>query len=177
MRKIKLYIAVSLNGKIAAKDGNVDWLNSVPNPDKTDYGYAEFCKSVDTTIMGFNTYQQLIDWGIDWPYPDKKNYILTGKTNLEDTEFVEFITNDHINFIKNLKEKKGQDIWLIGGGQTNTFLFNEGLIDELQIFLMPVVIPDGIELFEYFPKETLLKLLDVKSFSSGAVVLKYCIEK
>ena len=40
MRKIKLYIATSLNGKIAKSDGSVDWLESIPNPDKSDYGYA-----------------------------------------------------------------------------------------------------------------------------------------
>ena len=55
MRKIRLYIATSLNGKIARSDGSVDWLDAVPNPDKTDYGYTDFLESVDTTIMGNRT--------------------------------------------------------------------------------------------------------------------------
>lgn len=52
MRKIKLYIAISLNGKIAKANGDVEWLNSIPNPNKNDFGYSEFYHSVDTTIQG-----------------------------------------------------------------------------------------------------------------------------
>lgn len=48
MRKIKLYTAISLNGKIAKSDGSVDWLHEIPNPDKTDHGYAEFYKSIES---------------------------------------------------------------------------------------------------------------------------------
>lgn len=48
MRKIKLYTAISLNGKIAKSDGSVDWLHKIPNPDKTDHGYAEFYKSIES---------------------------------------------------------------------------------------------------------------------------------
>ena len=92
----------------------------------------------------FNTYKQIIGWGIEFPYPDKKNYVLTRKKGLGNTEFVEFISGDHIEFIRNLKKEKGRDIWLIGGGQINTLLLNEDLIDEIQIFVMPIVIPDGM---------------------------------
>jgi dihydrofolate reductase len=77
MRKIKLYIAMSLNGKITKTDGRVTWLETLPNADKMDYGYADFYESVDTTIQGFNTYKQVLDWGIDFPYADKKNYVIT----------------------------------------------------------------------------------------------------
>lgn len=77
MRKVKLYIACSLNGKIAAKDGSVNWLETIPNPDKTDYGYLEFQKTIDTTIQGYSTYKQIIDWGIDFPYKETKNFVFT----------------------------------------------------------------------------------------------------
>ena len=59
MRLIKLYIAISLDGKIAKPDGDVSWLDELPKPDHSDYGYAEFLSSVDTTLMGNNTYKQL----------------------------------------------------------------------------------------------------------------------
>ena len=61
----------------------MDWLESIPNPDKSDYGYSEFYNSIDTTIQGFNTYDQIIKWGIEFPYADKKNYVLTRKTGLQ----------------------------------------------------------------------------------------------
>ena len=64
MRKIKLYIAISLNGKIAKANGDVEWLNSIPNPKKNDFGYSEFYKSIDTTIQGHSTYQKILSMGI-----------------------------------------------------------------------------------------------------------------
>ncbi len=173
MRKIKLYIATSLNGKIASSDGGVDWLENIPNPEKTDYGYAAFFNSIDTIIQGYNTYNQVINWGIDFPYKGKKNYVLTKKQNIKNTEFVEFVTENHVDFIKNLKEQKGGDIWLIGGGQANTLILNAGLLDEIQVFMMPIIISGGIDLFDAFPIQTQLKLLETKSYSSGVVEMKY----
>lgn len=173
MRKIKLYIATSLNGKIARLDGSVDWLESIPNPDKTDYGYAEFYDSVDTTIQGNNTYKQIISWGIDFPYTGKKNYVFTKNQVLKNDENVEFISTNHIEFIKELKKQKGKDIWLIGGGKINTLFLNEGLIDEIYIFIMPIILSDGVEVFEGFLKETHLELIHSKSYPTGASELIY----
>ena len=176
MRKIKLYIATSLNGKIAKPDGSVDWLESIPNLDGTDHGYSKFYKSIDTTIQGYKTYELILNRGIEIPSADKKNYVITRKQHLANTEHVEFIKENHIDFIKRLKKQEGKDIWLIGGGQINTLLFNENLIDEMQIFVMPIVILDGIELFELAPNERMFKLIETKSYSTGAVELKYKIE-
>lgn len=173
MRKIKLYIATSLNGQIARSDGGVDWLESIPNPEKLDYGYKEFYDSIDSTIQGYSTYRQIMSWGIDFPYAGKKNYVFTRQQGISDTEFVEFVTEDHIEFVKQLKQQKGKDIWLIGGGQINTLLFNEGLIDEVLVFVMPIVIPKGIQLFEAVPKETQLKLVSTKSHTTGVVEMNY----
>lgn len=173
MRKIKLYIAVSLNGKIARPNGGVDWLENIPNPEKTDYGYAEFLNSVDTTIQGFNTYKQVIGWGIEFPYKGKRNYVITRKRNVVNTDYVDFITENHAEFIKRLKEEKGRDIWLIGGSQVNTLVLDAGLLDEIIVFTMPIIITGGIELFDAFPKETELELIGTKSYSSGVVELKY----
>lgn len=79
MRKIILYIATSVNGYIAKSDGSVDWLESIPNPNKDDYGCPKFYSSIDTTILGYNTYKQIINWDIEFPYKEKTNYVLTRK--------------------------------------------------------------------------------------------------
>jgi len=173
MRNIKLYIASSLNGKIAKLDGSVHWLESIPNPNNIDHGYSDFYKSIDTTIQGNKTYNQIMSWGIDFPYADKKNYVFTRNKRLKNNEYIEYISENHIDFVKQLKKEKGKDIWLIGGGQINTLLLREGLIDEIQVFVMPIILTDGIELFETFTKETKLKLIETKSYSTGAVEIKY----
>lgn len=176
MRKIILYIATSLNGKIARENGSVDWLETIENPDKSDYGYSDFLDSVDTTIQGFNTYKQVQDWGIEFPYKDKKNFVLSRKQKTEKDEFVEFISSENLELIRDIKNSTGKDIWLIGGSQINTVFLNENLIDEIRLFVMPIIIPDGIELFSLKPVEKQIQLIETKSFSSGVIELRYKIK-
>jgi len=64
---IIVYIATSLDGHIAKKDGSIDWLMEVPNPDNSDYGFSEFIERIDGIIMGRNTFETVV--GFDqWPY-------------------------------------------------------------------------------------------------------------
>lgn len=168
---------MSINAKIAKSDGSVHWLESIPNPDKTDYGYSDFYDSIDATLQGNSTYQQILNWGIEFPYADKKNYVLTRNNNLKDNDNVQFISNDHIAYLRNLKKEKGQDIWLIGGGQVNSQLLKGNLIDELMIFIMPIIIDEGIDLFEGTAKDCHLQLLKTKKYSSGALELHYKVKK
>lgn len=173
MRKIKLYIATSLNGKIARTDGSVDWLEAMPNPSKSDYGFSDFFAQVETTIQGNASYEQVVSWDIPFPYQGKENFVLSRNPNRENTEHVRFITKDHLAFIRGLKAKSGGDIWLIGGAQINTLLWNAGLIDEILLFIMPTVLTEGIDLLAGLPKEQQLKLIDSYSYPGGAVRLHY----
>jgi dihydrofolate reductase len=173
MRKIILYIATSLNGKIADANGNVTWLDKTPNPDNCDYGFSDFFARIDTTIQGNRTYEQVIGWGIDFPYKDKKNYVLTNDPVDKESEYVDFISENHFETLAALKASEGKDIWLIGGGQANTFLLNNRLIDEIRQFIMPIILPAGIDLFYGKPMETMLELIEVKKFSSGVVEVCY----
>ena len=177
MRKIILYIASSINGKIAKSDGSVDWLESIPNPDQLDYGFKVLNELVDTTIQGYSSYAQVMAWDIPFPYADKKNYVITRKQDLSNTEDVEFISKDHVQFIKNLKSQEGKDIWLIGGGQINSMLLEAGLIDEIQLFMMPIVLNGGIELFESLGVDKSIRLIESKSYPTGVVELRYKINE
>ena len=77
MRKIKLYIAVSLDGYIATPDGGVEWLNQFQITGNEDYGYKELYLSIDTVLMGGRTYRDIIGFGCEWPYKDKVSYIIS----------------------------------------------------------------------------------------------------
>jgi dihydrofolate reductase len=72
MRKVKLFIASSLDGYIAREDGSIDWLYT-----DGDYGYMQFYNSVNTVLMGRKTYDQTLGFGIEYPYKDKKNYVFS----------------------------------------------------------------------------------------------------
>jgi len=173
MRKIKLYIAISLDGKIAKPNGDVGWLDVVPNPDKNDYGYGEFFESIDTTLMGRKTFKQVESFEGPFPYQGLKNFVFTKHPEEHTSEEVEFVSGDIVSFVNELKSNPGKDIWLIGGGQINALLLNHQLIDEMQIFVMPVVLGAGIPLFHSLASEMPLNLVETKPYSSGVVLLKY----
>lgn len=149
MRKIKLYIAQSIDGFIATPSGSVEWLNSESDTevDENAYGYSDFYKSIDTTLMGYNTYKEILNFGIPFPYSDKKNFVFSRSHKELDENPVEFITENVVEFISDLKNLKGKDIWLVGGSEINKLLLNKNLIDEIIITIKSTILGKGIPLF------------------------------
>lgn len=88
--------------------------------------------SVDTVIMGGRTYHELSCMDILWPYKDKLTYVVSRKA-IDTNANVEFITEDIIGKISELRSENGKDIWLAGGGELITMLLNAELVDEMQI--------------------------------------------
>jgi dihydrofolate reductase len=172
--KTVLYIATSLDGYIARPDGNIDWLTSIPSPQTGDYGYAEFLNSIGTTIMGRKTYNEIIGFGVDWPYIGLDSYVVTSNKELKIQSPETYLLTQKIeDFVAETKSKTNKDIWLIGGGQLITTFINEGLLDKMIITVIPKIIGEGIPLFADKPKETTWKLIEAKSFDTGVVNLTY----
>lgn len=174
MKKIKVYIAASLDGFIARPDGDLDWLLKYPMPTGTEYGYKDLMDSIDTVIMGGRTYREMLCMDIVWPYKDKKTYIIS-RNSMETKENIDFITEDIIERIFELKNESGKDIWLVGGGELITMLLNANLVDELQVSIIPIILGAGIPLFPNTPKESNWKLTGSTAYDSGIVKLDYNI--
>jgi dihydrofolate reductase len=172
-RKVISYIATSLDGRIARLDGSVDWLNSLPNPDNSDYGYADFIETIDATIMGNATYKEILGFDIEFPYKELDNYVFTRNTQLNHEEYVQFVSSHFDTFIKNLQEDEGKNIWLMGGGQLNSLFIKNGWLDEMRVFVMPIILGEGLPLFSKDAPETMLKLEESKTYRSGVVELTY----
>lgn len=176
MRKVVLFIASSLDGFIARKDGAIDWLpgsgveGSEEVDDVEEHGYDELMERTDSLIMGRKTYEPVLTFG-DWPYDGRECYVATSKKLKEDKN-VQFV-EDAVEVLTRLRKEKGKDIWLVGGGGLNGSLLNAGLVDEIIVTVIPVVIGEGIKLFENVDKDAKLKLVDSKSFKSGMVQLRY----
>ncbi|MBT3362577.1 MAG: dihydrofolate reductase [Chloroflexi bacterium] len=142
-----VYIATSLDGYIATSDGGLDWLNQIPNPQKSDFGYAEFNSRIDAIVMGRITFEKVLTFGI-WPY-DKPVFILsTTLTELPDTMVgkAEIVNGDLHELIKRLK-KRGYNNLYIDGGRTIQNFLQEDLIDEMIITRVPILLGDGVPLF------------------------------
>ena len=168
-----MYIACSLDGKIADKNGSVDWLHEIPNQEKSDYGYSSFFNSIDTTLMGNKTYQQVSGFDEPFPYTGTKNYVITKDPKLNADENVEFIHENLVDFIRYLKRKPGKNIWCIGGGELNALLINNNLLDEIQIFIMPIVLGLGIPLTSKLEEVANLQTIKTVQHSSGVVEVHY----
>ena len=164
-RKLKLYIAASMDGYIAGPDGEIDWLETAGN---LDYGYHDFYSSIDTTVMGSSTYKLTLTVD-EFPYADKANYVFTRGAPPPDTANVRFVSGDIASFVESLKSLPGKDIWLVGGGQINTGTLKAGLIDELILTVFPLVLGDGIPLFAPGAKRTRFRTTGCESYETGLV--------
>lgn len=172
MRKIKLYIAASIDGYIARIDGDLDWLMEYPINPETNYGYNDFYESVDTVIMGGQTYRDILNMDFVWPYKDKTTYVII-RNPMGIKENICYITENVIEKISNLRNEKGKDIWLVGGGKLITMLLNQNMIDEMIITTIPVILGQGIRLFPDNPKESQWKAHYSTNYRNGVAQITY----
>jgi dihydrofolate reductase len=174
MSKTTLYIATTLDGKIARKDGSLDWLFALANPNQIDHGYADFLKSIGTTIMGKNTYNEILGFDVEWPYKGMDSYIATTDKEFQaKTPETYIISNNIAGLINKLKGQSQKVIWLIGGGHLISYFLNNDLLDRMILTLIPTIIGEGIYLFPDNPKETKWILSNVEKFETGVVNLTY----
>lgn len=159
-RKIVLYIAMSLDGYIATKDDNLEWLFKTEGDG--DNGYAEFYDTIDTIILGRRTYDWILDHESDnFPYKNKQCYVFS-KTKQGKDKNVEYINGNITEFVKNLKQTDGKDIWIVGGGELLHDFIEQGLVDEWIITIAPTILGDGIPLFKKLDFETRLILKGIR---------------
>ena len=146
-----VYIATSLDGFIATTDGGIDWLNQIPNPGKSDFGFAEFMSGIDAIVMGRKTFEKVLTFG-SWPY-DKPVYVLSKRKVKIPKELetkVEIMNASPKKLVEQLKERGHQNLYIDGGNTIQGFL-EEDLIDEMIITRVPVLLGDGIPLFRKLP--------------------------
>jgi dihydrofolate reductase len=128
----------------------------------------------DTLLMGRRTYDVIQSMGISWPYPDHACFVYSKHTRSSD--HVTFINEDIATHVSKLKELKGKDIWLVGGGKMIQPILEENIIDEMIITIIPIILGSGIPLFTSSKRNTLFDLTDTKSHS-GLVMLTYLKKK
>jgi dihydrofolate reductase len=169
-RNVILYIAMSLDGYIARKNGDVDWLDGDGSEPNADIGYDEFYGSIDTVIMGRKTYDQILTFG-EYPYKGTKGYVYTSEKR-DNNEDVKFTDENVEDLIGKLKRENGKDIWLIGGAGIIDDFIKKDLIDEYFVTVIPCILGEGISLFKKNIHEIKLKLLKNETVN-GMVMLHY----
>ena len=170
MKKVILYIAQSLDGYIATKDGDVAWLDKF-NAD-AEYGFNEFIQGIDTVVQGNTTYQQFKD-----KHLGKNSYVFTKNADSLSEEGVVFVKGNIKKFINSLDGESHKNIWLVGGSNLLSSFLNERQVDELIIFIMPIILKEGIPLFSNIETSPQISLKSIKKYQNGVVVLHYIINK
>lgn len=118
-----VYIASSLDGFIAARDGGIDWLHEIPNPDRSDYGYAEFMGNIDAIVMGRNTFEQVLTFD-SWPF-DKPVFVLSNSlSELPEsmTGKAQIVSGDITKLVNQLNKQGYANLYIDGGRTIQGFL-------------------------------------------------------
>lgn len=166
MKKVTVFIAMSLDGYIADSKGNVDWLAGQGNDDDNIDSYSEFAKEIDTVVMGWNTYHQIVTElsPDEWVYSDFTAYVITHNTKVS-SESIRFVNDSPARLVKKLRAEEGKGIWICGGADLIQQLVREDIIDCYYITVIPTILGSGIRLFGENNREIKLKLLRTQSYN------------
>jgi dihydrofolate reductase len=180
-RKIIVHIATSADGFIARRDGSFDWLDR-PRP-KGNYGMAEFYRSIDTILWGRKTCDMALEFqkkGVSGTAFDTrvKNYVFTRSLPSSAAPAgVEFVSEPIKAFATRLRQKKGKNIWIMGGAGIIASFLDAGEIDEFVISVIPTFIGEGIPLTAPSRRTVPLKLIASTKFTDGVVKLHYAVRR
>lgn len=177
MRKVVLFIAMSLDGYVADSNGGVDWLKGQGDSNENIDVYSQFVKDIDTILMGWNTYYQVTTElsPTEWVYGDFTTYVITHNA-IDSSEQIHFTSENPSELLEKLKSENGKDIWICGGANLIQQLMHDNLIDQYYISVIPTLLGSGIRLFENMEREIKLKLLKTQTYN-GITDLVYTRRK
>ena len=170
--RTSVYIGTSLDGFIARKDGNIDWLIKFQN-DEVNNSFKKFIATIDAIVMGRKTFEMVLGFS-DWPY-DKKVFVLS--TSLKQipgdlegkVEILSMRPKDVLNYLS----RKGYSNIYVDGGQVIQSFLQEDCIDELIITRVPVLIGKGISLFGALEKDLQFEHIITNAYSNGLITSQY----
>lgn len=167
MKKVILYIAMSLDGFIAGEHDDLSFLDGYEHVKLVQTSYEKLMSSIDTIVMGRRTYDWIMKMS-SWPYDGYDTFVITSKP--EESSCATLVSDNPEDLIKRLKEQPGKDIWLVGGGMLASDLIKKNLVDQLELAWIPTLLGQGIPLFQDVKAH--FKLADVKN-DGGLILATY----
>jgi dihydrofolate reductase len=189
MRKLKLHVAISIDGCIAGPNNEMDWIDFTWDEKLREYEHR-LHEPVDTILLGRKMTNEFISyWSNMMNKPEDPEYtfakkmmetskiVFTKTLNKSEWPNTEIATGDLKDEINKLKSQTGKDIIVYGGASFDSSLIKENLIDEYYLFINPVLIGNGKTIFKDLKEIRKLSLVESIAFDSGTVLLHYEVKR
>ena len=176
MRTVTYGAACTLDGFIAGKDGEIDWLHSSKDVNQI---MREYWKSIDTILMGRKTWDQAVRMGGGGgggSAPGMRTFVFSRTLDAIDADGVELVRDDAASVVRDIRAGQGKGICMMGGGDLARSLFAADLIDEVGLNVHPVLLGAGIPLFTDAGRRVPLELISSRCIAGGCVYSTYRVK-
>ena len=171
MRRIRYCCAVSLDGYIAGPGGEFDWIVMDPQMD-----FAALSGQFDTYLVGRKTFE--INGGRDESVSGVRTFVFSRTLSQSDYKKVTIVNEGWKELVQSLREERGKDIWLFGGGSLFRTLAAEGLVDTVEVGVIPTILGGGVPLVAVPASRIGLTLQDHRVYEkTGTVGLVYSVNR
>jgi len=177
-RSITLHMVSSLDGFIAKKDNSVSWLENSGSVYEAGVSISEeaaaaFVKAIDCYVLGSRTYEHALELG--WPYGDTPVVVVTGRDLEAKKKSIEFYSGDLKTLVDEKLAPRYRNIWLVGGAMLCQRFLSLGLVDKINLMIAPVLLGEGLRLFDGSASEEKWNLKNVVAYKNGFVELSYSV--
>jgi dihydrofolate reductase len=171
MRRIRYQVAASLDGYIAGPNGEYDWI-----PDEPTYDFAKFYSEIDTVLMGRRTFEPLSQGGAGF-LSGMEIFVFSTTLDPASAPGVTVVSTDAERFVADLRRRPGKDIWLFGGGVLFRSLLEAGLVDTVEVAVMPVLLGGGIRLLPEGGTSATLRKVRAEEYPEATVLITYEVDR
>jgi len=167
MRRIRYRVAMSLDGYIAGPQGEFDWIVADPEMD-----LGALFQQFDTLLVGRGTFEFMVKHGRA-TVPGMKIIVFSRTLQQRDYPDVMIVADKARETVAALRAQPGKDLWLFGGGLLFRSFLDAGLVDTVEVAVIPVLLGGGIPMLAARAERAKLKLTGHKVYGSGIVLLEY----